>query len=407
MPDPTQPNGSSSDSATEKRSMEETSASKTAATVESAPSASTVGATLEHHPSVGEVNRNAPDRKPGQDGAAASQPSTVTPTVQLLTDRIGIEIHSPPFPKGFGRGFLRVIETLGKDYGALITGLASLVITIIIALLASSISTKQNQILDRQAEAAIAQAKTAEDEINEKFIEEFKNHLNDLTLGSTSENLRKKRLAAITLAQYGERALPALKISLAVNEEDIREGAAVVVAQMLSDKSVRGSDPSKPQKPLRASVLSKLQDYFDEDNAPLRVGVLECYITINTGLTDDEFEQARKKVSQYVNPWANYANKPEQQRVLLWAVKFFGYWARRSSKDFLLAVTSNTTCGDDAREGALNYLDDVTKGATDINDEERKVIIQEVSKTLQGLIPSASERLRTNLEAAIANLQNP
>ncbi len=333
-------------------------------------------------------------------------PANLIPTVQLLTDKIGIEIHSPPYPKGFWRKCLRVTETLAKDYGALITGLASLIVTVVIAFVASSISNQQNKILEKQAEAERLQVSTSQEEINIKFIEEFKNHLNDLTLKSTSEDLRKKRLAAITLAQYAERALPALKISLAANEKDIRSGAAVVVTQMLSDKSVRGT-ALKPEKSLRASVLSKLQEYFDEDNAPLRVGVLECYVTINTGLTDDEFEEARSKVSQYVNPWADYTNKPEQQGVLLGAVNFFSSWNRRSSKNFLLAVVSNTTCGDEARQGASIYLDDVTLGATDINDEERKMIIQDVSKTLQALIPSASKKLRANLEAVIANLKNP
>lgn len=417
MPDPTQPqqNSSLSDPAIEKYSATGISNSKTAPSVESAPSASTGAATSEHHPSVDEVSGNASDKKTGKDSGAAPPfakmitgvpPANLIPTVQLLTDKIGIEIHSPPYPKGFWRKCLRVTETLAKDYGALITGLASLIVTVVIAFVASSISNQQNKILEKQAEAERLQVSTSQEEINIKFIEEFKNHLNDLTLKSTSEDLRKKRLAAITLAQYAERALPALKISLAANEKDIRSGAAVVVTQMLSDKSVRGT-ALKPEKSLRASVLSKLQEYFDEDNAPLRVGVLECYVTINTGLTDDEFEEARSKVSQYVNPWADYTNKPEQQGVLLGAVNFFSSWNRRSSKNFLLAVVSNTTCGDEARQGASIYLDDVTLGATDINDEERKMIIQDVSKTLQALIPSASKKLRANLEAVIANLKNP
>src|SRR6185312_10226880 len=92
----------------------------------------------------------------------------------------------------------------------------------------------------------------------------------------TNEDLRKKRLTAITLAQYGDRALPALKMSLSVDEPDIREGAAVVVAQMLSDTTLRPMvvAPVPLNTSLRQTVLSKLNEYFDENNTDLRIGVL-------------------------------------------------------------------------------------------------------------------------------------
>lgn len=316
------------------------------------------------------------------------------PEFQMFAEKIGLEIYPSAPAKGFKQWLRRTFEVLGKDYGALITGVISLIITVVIAYFAHTISKQQAESLKLQVDAEKAQAKTAEDEVNVKFTEEFKTHLSELTAEGNEADLTKRRLAAITLAQYGERVLPALKMSLAVNENDIREGAAVVVIQMLADRSLRGS------------VLAKLKEYFDEDNPALKVGVLECYLTVNTGLTESEFEDARNKIRQHIDPAANYSNKPEQQRVLLWAVKFFSYWPRSSSKDFLLAVAGNSTCGDEPREGALNYLPIVTKDAADLNNEQRQVTAKETADKLRALLPDASERLKANITAAIQNLES-
>jgi hypothetical protein len=345
--------------------------------------------------------------KPEPDGPGLTsdvvKPGPPVQTIQLShapSQKIAVEIHNPPNSKGFLKVCGRFFRALARDYGVLIA-------TVVIAYFGYAISKQQ-------VAAELEQSKAAEEEVNVKFIEEFKNHLGELMPASssdedvTNEDLRKKRLTAITLAQYGDRALPALKMSLSVDESDIREGAAVVVAQMLSDTSLRPTVVAQAvsETSLRQTVLSKLKEYFDENNTGLRIGVLECYLTINTGLTATEFEEARKKITDHVNPAADYTNKPQDQRVVLWAVKFFSYWPRSTVKDFLLTVARNTTCNDETREGVLNLLPSVIKDANDLTAAQRKTASDDAVKILQDLFPHASERLQKNLTATITSLQN-
>lgn len=286
-----------------------------------------------------------------------------------------------------------------RDVGTLLIALAAVVIAVLAYLVnknqAESLKN-QTESLKNQAEASDRQATAARDDVNVKFIEEFRKHLGELTLPESEtneENLKKKRLAAITLAQYGERALPVLKMSLALDDEDIRGGAVVVVVQMLSDKT------------LRPVLLAKLKEYFDEDSAGLRIGVLDCYLTVNRGLTDQELNDAKKKITEHVTPSSDYSDKPEEQRVLLWATKFFSNWPSLDSRNFLLAVAKNSTGGNDAREGAINYLPSVTMAAQYASDTEREKSKQEVSAGLQALLIDAPERLRTNLLDAIQKIE--
>lgn len=311
------------------------------------------------------------------------------PTIQLLqlpSERLAVEIHHAPNPRGFWPACGRFFRALGKDYGALLTGIASVAATVVLAILALEINRQQAKSLQVQSDAA-------QEEVNVKFIEEFRKHLSDLTLPEDKQNLTQKTLAAISLAQYGARALPALRMSLAVEDEDIKDGAAVVIVQMLT------------QTDLRQEVLSKLRDYFDENNSSLRVGVLNCYVTMNRALNEKEFDDAKTKITQYVDPSADYSGKPEEQRVLLEAVNFFSSWPRRNSRDFLLAVARNGTCGDEPREGAINYLPMITISANDLSHLEREASKKEVAGALQQLLPAASDRLKRNITDALAKLQ--
>lgn len=341
-----------------------------------------------HNPTSETVTSALADLSHHQDGVQ---------TIQLLQhppEKIALEIHSPPDPPGFWNVCGRFFRALLKDPVAL----ASLGATLAIAYVGYTINKQQ-------VASSLAQSKAAEEQVNVTFIDEFSKRVSELVLPDNTgkENLTKKRLAAITLAQYGVRVLPALKMSLSSDDPDIREAAAVVITQMFADNTPR----TDQEKSLHDTVFAKLQDYFAENNPALRIGVLECYLFMNSRLTDSEREQTRARILQHVNPAANYVNKAEEQRVLLWAVKVFSYWPSNASKDFLLAVATNATCSDEPREAAINYLSAVTKNARDLTPEQRKSVSQDVTRTLESLLPQAPERLRPNILAAIESLQKP
>ena len=346
---------------------------------------------LQAPPKVNELEQPPSDKLPPKSDVVETNHNVQR--IQLShvpSQKIAVELHDPPKSKGFFNGCGRFFRALARDYGVLIA-------TVVIAYYAHTINKQQIESLRVQAAAQQVQSQAAQDDVQVKFIQEFKNHLGELMPANAEalkpEDLRKKKLAAITLAQYGDRALPPLKMSLSVDDRDIREGAAVVVAQMLAESK------------LRQTVLSKLKEYFDENNTALRIGVLECYLTINTGLTRAEFEDARTKILQYVNPAADYTNKPEEQRVVLWAVKFFSYWPSIATKDFLLTVARNTSYNDQTHEGALNLLPSVIKDAKDITEDQRQAVTDDTIKTLQDLFPHASEHIQKNITGTIESLK--
>jgi len=334
-------------------------------------------------PPIGSPTREKTASNPHQsaDRKAAVQ------DLQMPSERVAGEVHSPLIPKGFLRRGWKFASDSARDFGALVTGLASIGVTVVIAIFA-------HQIGQKQAESMVEQSKAAHEEVRLNFIGEFRERLGELT-DDDQQNRTKKTVAAIALAQYGEGAMPALKMSLAAGDEDVRDGAAVVVVQMISEKN------------MRRAVLSKLKDYLGENNGTLRAGVLECYMMLTgDNLPDDEILSAVKsQIREHINPSKDYSVMPQEQRVLLRAAKAFSNWPSRDAAEFLLAVAKNHTCGDAPREHAINYLQAVTAGAKDLSVEQRESLKKEMVATLQSLLPEATQRLKPNLNEAIRKLQ--
>lgn len=322
-----------------------------------------------------------PDAQPHD----ARNPASESHTPELKS-RIALQLPSGVVVVDVKRDYLR-------DFGVLVPGVASIVVTVVIAILANQINQKQTESLAAQSKAAQVQSQAAQDEVSVKFIEEFQKHLSDLTLPDVKENLTKKTLSAIALAQYGEKALPVLKVSLSAEDDEIREGATVVIVQMLS------------QVELRDAVISNLQKYFAENNPLLRVGVLDCFVTMNRNLTDTEFHEVRAAIGKYVDPHADYSDKPQERKVLQWATKFLSNWPRRDSRDFLLGVIQNSTSGKDAFEDAINYLPKVTMCAEESSDPQNEVSRQEVLTAVKKISPAVYELLGTNITDAITKLE--
>ena len=341
-------------------------------------------------------NSSPPPVVPRDKAGSGSPPPDAQPDAQRKpAPEPGVDELQPPIVLQLPSGVVQVDVKRDylRDFGVLIPGVASIVVTVVIAILANQISQKQTESLAAQSTAAQLQSQAAQDEVNVRFIEEFQKHLGDLTLPDVRENLTKKTLSAISLAQYGEKALPVLKVSLSVEDNDIREGATVVIVQMFS------------QIELRDAVISNLQKYFAENNPSLRVGVLDCYVTMNRSLTDTEFREVRSAIAKYVDPSADYSDKPQERKVLQWATKFLSNWPRGDSQDFLLAVIHNGSSGKDALEDALNYLPKVTMCAKDSSDPQNEASRQKVLAALKSVSPQVYELLGSNVTDAIAKLE--
>jgi hypothetical protein len=337
-------------------------------------------------PAVGIVPQT-PSPDPPQ--SAISKPAVQF--LQLPSEKVAVEIHTPPNPTGFWRLVWKVSCDFARDFGALLTGLASVAVTVVIAILAQQISQQQTKISQQQTKSMEEQAKATQEGVRLDFIKEFRERLGEL-IDNDQNNRTRRNLAAIALAQYGEGALPALKMSLAASDDQVQKGAALVVIQMLSEKSLRGL------------VLNKLREYFDENNAFLRVGVLECYIMLNRGLDEPELREAKSSIRKYIDPSANYSGKPQEQRVLLGTAKFYSNWPSRDSVAFLLAVARNRTCDDASVEQAINYLPSVTNGAADVTAEEHEALRKEVSAGLRALMPELPA-FKMNIEDGISKLE--
>lgn len=279
------------------------------------------------------------------------------------------------------------------DYGGLLISLLSLAATVFIAIFAYEISLSQAKSQETQSAAAT-------DEVNIRFVSEFRERISELSLPEDptkpeyEDNLMRKSLATIALAQYGKRVLPVLNMSLKARDPAIREGATVVLAQMLSNRTDQES---------REFVFSKLLQYFEEDNSSLRVGILKCFVILYKGLSDTEVDRAKVVFKKHVPPDADLSDKLNEQDVLIEAAKFFGNWPSRDSTLFLLDVVKNQSCKDGPREQAINYLHVVANGARDLSVAERAAVIADLRNAM--LLPGTSELLKTNISNTISAME--
>jgi hypothetical protein len=117
----------------------------------------------------------------------------------------------------------------------------------------------------------------------------FNNQLIHDTLDKiTTEFVEKKGkdpgIAALKLAAYGDKALPAVRMVLASEDDDLRIGGELIAQQMYLEKTV-------PHKEL----IKELTD--DYDNPVLRLGVVEFLGRMGTQLDPPDRDRALAKLS--------------------------------------------------------------------------------------------------------------
>jgi len=287
-----------------------------------------------------------------------SEPTT--PTTVVLNP----SIQSQPFPVDIKPNFI--------DYGGLVIGIVSLLVTFYLAIVAARINQSLATSADAQARAAAAQATAADDDVNTKFIQEFRERIHELSLPTEDPddrdydaNLMQKSLATIALAQYGERALPALKMALEAKDSRLRDGAVDVLVQILSNQEAKS----------REKVFSALLEYFAKGNLFMRVEILKTFVKAFSGLSDSDVKTANDIFRKHIIPDADVSEtRSESEILLIEAAQFFGNSPSCDSAEFLLAIAKNQSCGNGPREQARNSLRAVAKNPCNLRPELQEQI---------------------------------
>jgi len=287
-----------------------------------------------------------------------SEPTT--PTTVVLNP----SIQSQPFPVDIKPNFI--------DYGGLVIGIVSLLATFYLAIVAARINQSLATSADAQARAAAAQATAADDDVNTKFIQEFRERIHELSLPTEDPddrdydaNLMQKSLATIALAQYGERALPALKMALEAKDSRLRDGAVDVLVQILSNQEAKS----------REKVFSALLEYFAKGNLFMRVEILKTFVKAFSGLSDSDVKTANDIFRKHIIPDADVSEtRSESEILLIEAAQFFGNSPSCDSAEFLLAIAKNQSCGNGPREQARNSLRAVAKNPCNLRPELQEQI---------------------------------
>ena len=124
------------------------------------------------------------------------------------------------------------------------------------------------------------------------FGNKFDDHISKDTLDKITTEFVKgdadPNLTAMKLAAYGDKALPAVKIALAADDQDLRNGAVQIASQMYFTETVD-----------RDSLTKSMLNYYD--NPVLRLGVVEWFSTVESSqvpLADPQREALFQKLQK-------------------------------------------------------------------------------------------------------------
>jgi hypothetical protein len=311
-------------------------------------------------------------------------PNPLPQVLQLPSGRIAIELHEPPDtrPKlqrvlrGIGRGVLFIKDVFPP--------LASAIIAFFVLYYGKQFNDRAAKTQEDVASTQARQADTAKSELELKILSDFTGSLAQLT-DESAEAEKKQTLAAIKFVQYGEEVLPVIKIALGVEESSVRRGATVVVAQMFQSGRID-----------RVKLLHELKDYFKNQNAYLRRGVLECFVKLGDHLSGEEASEVVNLLKDDVDPRAD-CSKPEEENVLLEAAKFLRGRPSLDSKELLLRIAENRSC----TKPRIQAVDNLPSVAAGLPLEGRNEIVAR----LRVLESDASKSFLLKIQAAIENIE--
>jgi hypothetical protein len=205
---------------------------------------------------------------------------------------------------------------------------------------------------------------------------------------------RARAIAAIRLAAYGEKALPAVRMVLGSDDPQLRSGGVLVAEQMYRAETVNHEELTK-----------KMLGYYSANDRLLRRGVLEWLVEMEHQLSDDEGRLAYDMLKQSFGPHGELC-AAQDETVALEAANFLFIWSFTDSKDLVLGLARE--CRDStqpdkfegARQSAVNTI---PKLAKTFSMEQRASLLKD---DLPGLRKAAPE-LNDLIDQAVARIQNP
>lgn len=165
----------------------------------------------------------------------------------------------------------------------------------------------------------------------------------------TTEFLQGKEdpnVAAMKLATYGKKALPAVRLVLSAQNKDLRNGGELVLEQMYVEETV-------DRKTL---IDTLLRDY---GNPMLRLGVLEWLVKMDKLLPEEDASRFLTLLTKSFGEQAKNCER-EGDSIALEAAHFLNIWHISSSKELVLGLAENCPAQfEGVREQALIALPSV------------------------------------------------
>ena len=252
-----------------------------------------------------------------------------------------IELAKPAQPASKLRIFL-------KDYLPALTPIATVVISV-------AISIYTYRANDHRSTEAL-----------DKTVSEF---------GSKNLDERSREIAAIRLAAYGDKALPAVKMVLGASDRDLRTGGVLVAQQMYRAQTVD-----------RKKLTNEILGYYAANDRFLRLGVLEWLVAMENQLSVDDSRLAYKLLQDSFGPHGELCSTQDED-VALEAAKFLYIWSFGDSRAFVLGMATYCT-GEGAREQAVNTLPVLAKN---LSQKERASLLGDDLPNLRKVVPQLKD----------------
>ncbi len=193
---------------------------------------------------------------------------------------------------------------------------------------------------------------------------------------------RARAIAAIKLAAYGDKALPAVRMVLGSDDPQLRSGGVLVAKQMYRAETVK-----------HGKLTKEMLGYYSANDRLLRSGVLEWLVEMEHQLSDEESRLAYDMLKQNFGPHGELC-AAQDETVALKAANFLFIWSFSDSKDLVLGLARE--CRDStqpskfagAREAAVNTIPKLAKA---FSVEQRASLLNNDLPNLRKAAPDLSD----------------
>lgn len=246
-----------------------------------------------------------------------------------------------------------------KDYLPALTPIATVVISVVV-----SIYT-YNAEHNRSSEAL------------DRILSEF---------GGGKEDDRARAIAAIKLAAYGDRAIPAVKMVLGSDDARLRRGGVLVAEQMYRAATVN-----------RGKLTREMLSYYAENDRFLQLSVMEWLVEMGHQLSDKESRLAYEMIKTNLGDRAEKCATMDEA-VALQAANFLFIHSFSDSKVLVFGMARQCRNAG-VRESAISTIPRIAKS---LSREKRDVLLKEDLPSLRNDVPELSDLI----DKAAASIQN-